>query len=140
MSRSTRHSPPSKPPTSSLTPARASSSSPPAPNSTRSCPSARTPSSKQSSSWTNPRLRMRTHGNLASNLVHSLAVFGLTGDDVAISCLPLAHITARHTDYAMFQYGVPVAYCPDINLLPQVLQEVRPTFFVGVPRLYEKVR
>jgi len=87
-----------------------------------------------------PKGAMLTHSNLASNLVHSLEVFGLTDDDVAISCLPLAHITARHTDYAMFQYGVPVAYCPDINQLSQVLQEVRPTFFVGVPRLYEKVR
>jgi long-chain acyl-CoA synthetase len=81
-----------------------------------------------------------THGNLASNLVHSLEIFGLQPDDVSISCLPLSHITARHADYAMFQYGVTVAYCPNINQLAEVLLEVRPTFFVGVPRLYEKVR
>ena len=81
-----------------------------------------------------------THGNLASNLIHSLEIFGLRQDDVSISCLPLSHITARHADYAMFQYGVTVAYCPNINHLAEVLLEVRPTFFVGVPRLYEKVR
>ena len=81
-----------------------------------------------------------THGNLASNLVHSLEIFGLEPDDISISCLPLSHITARHADYAMFQYGVTVAYCPNINQLPEVLLDVRPTFFVGVPRLYEKVR
>jgi long-chain acyl-CoA synthetase len=81
-----------------------------------------------------------THGNLASNLVHSLEVFGLRQDDVSISCLPLSHITARHADYAMFQYGVTVAYCPNINNLAEILLEVKPTFFVGVPRLYEKVR
>ena len=81
-----------------------------------------------------------THGNLASNLVHSLEIFGLQSNDVSISCLPLSHITARHADYAMFQYGVTVAYCPNINQLAEILLEVRPTFFVGVPRLYEKVR
>ena len=81
-----------------------------------------------------------THGNLASNLIHSLEIFGLQQHDVSISCLPLSHITARHADYAMFQYGVTVAYCPNINNLAEVLLEVRPTFFVGVPRLYEKVR
>jgi long-chain acyl-CoA synthetase len=81
-----------------------------------------------------------THGNLASNLIHSLEIFGLQQDDVSISCLPLSHITARHADYAMFQYGVTVAYCPNINNLAEVLLQVRPTFFVGVPRLYEKVR
>ena len=87
-----------------------------------------------------PKGVMLTHGNLAANLVHSLEVFGLTSDDLAISCLPLSHITARHTDYAMYQYGVPVAYCPDINRLAETMLEVKPTFFVGVPRLYEKVR
>jgi long-chain acyl-CoA synthetase len=81
-----------------------------------------------------------THGNLASNLVHSLEIFGLQPNDVSISCLPLSHITARHADYAMFQYGVTVAYCPNVNQLAEFLLEVRPTFFVGVPRLYEKVR
>src|SRR6266851_4854746 len=78
---------------------------------------------------------MLTHGNLASNLEHSLEVFGLAPTDLAISCLPLSHITARHTDYAMFEYGVPVAYCPSMDVLQEVLLEVKPTVFVGVPRL-----
>jgi long-chain acyl-CoA synthetase len=40
----------------------------------------------------------------------------------------------------MFEYGVPVAYCPSMDVLQEVLLEVKPTIFVGVPRLYEKVR
>jgi long-chain acyl-CoA synthetase len=87
-----------------------------------------------------PKGAMLTHGNLASNLAHSLESFGLDPDDLAISCLPLSHITARHTDYAMFQHGVPVAYCPSMDALEETLLAVRPTIFVGVPRLYEKIR
>src|SRR5207237_8327541 len=31
-------------------------------------------------------------------------------------------------------------YCPDLNTLPQVLRQVKPTFFVAVPRIFEKFR
>jgi long-chain acyl-CoA synthetase len=35
---------------------------------------------------------------------------------------------------------VTLAYCPDITQLPQALAEVQPVIFVGVPRVYEKIR
>jgi len=35
---------------------------------------------------------------------------------------------------------VALAYCPDIAQLAQALAEVRPNIFVGVPRVYEKIR
>ncbi len=87
-----------------------------------------------------PKGAMLTQGNLASNLV-SLNEFdvGATGDDVCISYLPLSHITARHVDYAMLYRGVTLAYCPVIEELLGVLLEVRPTIFLAVPRVYEKV-
>lgn len=86
-----------------------------------------------------PKGVMLTHGNMASNLACSLQGFDLAPGDVSISYLPLSHITARHLDFAMLNLGVTVAYVPVIEHLPQVLLEVRPTIFVGVPRLYEKV-
>src|SRR5581483_2460627 len=39
----------------------------------------------------------------------------------------------------MFYHGVTLAYCPFIQDLPQTLQEVRPSIFVAVPRVYEKI-
>src|SRR5207253_8997187 len=36
--------------------------------------------------------------------------------------------------------GVALAYCPDMSKLEQVLTEVQPVIFVGVPRVYEKIR
>jgi long-chain acyl-CoA synthetase len=83
---------------------------------------------------------MLTQGNLASNLAHSLDDYPMGVGDVSLSFLPLSHITARHVDYAMFYHGVTVAYCPYIDQLPIALPEVRPTIFVAVPRVYEKIR
>jgi len=83
---------------------------------------------------------MLTHGNLAANLNVSTAAFSWDRRDRAISFLPLSHITARHVDYALFCHGTTVAYCPQFDLLPAVMREVKPTIFVGVPRVYEKFR
>ncbi|HYG99293.1 MAG TPA: long-chain fatty acid--CoA ligase [Terriglobales bacterium] len=86
-----------------------------------------------------PKGAMLTQHNLASNLVHSLNFYGLGPGYVSISFLPLSHITARHLDYAMYWHGATVAYCPYIDELMQALLEVRPTVFVAVPRVYEKI-
>ena len=86
-----------------------------------------------------PKGVILTHGNIASNLGMSVQMTNIGMDDVAISFLPLSHITARHVDYLLFYRGVTVAYCPVFDDLPRTLLEVRPTIFVGVPRVYEKV-
>ncbi len=86
-----------------------------------------------------PKGVMLTHGNLASNINVSLDMYDLDKQDLCISFLPLSHVTARHLDYALFNAGVPVAYCPVIEELPQAMKEVHPTVIVAVPRVYEKV-
>src|SRR5438309_1849657 len=83
---------------------------------------------------------MLTHGNIASNLAYSVEAFRWSPDNQVVSFLPLSHITARHLDYACFQYGVTLAYCPHFDLLPKMLQEIRLHIFVGVPRVYAKIR
>lgn len=86
-----------------------------------------------------PKGAMLTHGNMASNIAHSLSGFTLRGGEISISFLPLSHVTARHVDLAMLSRGVTLAYVSSLDQLPQALLEVRPTIFVGVPRVYEKV-
>jgi long-chain acyl-CoA synthetase len=86
-----------------------------------------------------PKGVMLTHGNMASNLSCSLAEFSLQSDDISISFLPLSHVTARHVDFAMLYRGVTLAHLAFVNQLPQALLEVKPTFFVAVPRVYEKI-
>ncbi len=88
-----------------------------------------------------PKGAMLTHENMASNVACSMDAFGFgTKEEVSVSFLPLSHVTARHVDFALLYRGVTLAYCPDIAQLAQALTEVRPDIFVGVPRVYEKIR
>ncbi len=82
---------------------------------------------------------MLTHGNMATNIACALEGFDIRRGQSSISFLPLSHVTARHLDFAMLYHGVTLAYCSFIEMLPQALLEVRPTFFVAVPRVYEKI-
>ncbi|PSH03068.1 MAG: long-chain fatty acid--CoA ligase [Acidobacteria bacterium] len=87
-----------------------------------------------------PKGAMLTHGNIASNLAVSLDEFDFRYNyDLAVSFLPLSHITARHVDFAELYRGVTIAYCPFIEDMPRLLQRLRPTVFVAVPRVYEKI-
>jgi long-chain acyl-CoA synthetase len=86
-----------------------------------------------------PKGAMLTHGNMASNVAFSLRDFGVQKDDISISFLPLSHVTARHVDFAMLYNGVTLAYVSFQEHLLPALKEVRPTIFVGVPRMYEKI-
>ncbi len=86
-----------------------------------------------------PKGAMLTHGNMAANINCSLAEFSVKGDDISISFLPLSHVTARHVDLAMLYHGVTLAYVSVAEQLPQALLEVRPTIFLGVPRMFEKI-
>lgn len=87
-----------------------------------------------------PKGVMLTHGNIASNVNHSLSGFEISQSDSCISFLPLSHITARHLDYAIYTRQATVAYCPGFDKLPGALKEIRPTILVAVPRVFEKVR
>jgi len=88
-----------------------------------------------------PKGVMLTHANMASNIACSLEGFGIgQKEEVSVSFLPLSHVTARHVDFALLYRGVVLAYCSEFTQLPKVLQEVKPDIFVGVPRVYEKIR
>ncbi|MGA8151867.1 MAG: long-chain fatty acid--CoA ligase [Terriglobales bacterium] len=86
-----------------------------------------------------PKGAMLTHGNMASNIACSLIGFPRLSGELSISFLPLSHVTARHVDFAMLYHGATLAYVSSVEQLPQALREVRPTIFVGVPRVYEKI-
>ena len=86
-----------------------------------------------------PKGAMLTHRNIASNISKSVEALDLRETDLAVSFLPLSHITARHVDLAELYCGVTIAYCTVIDELPRVVRELHPTLFVAVPRVYEKI-
>ncbi len=80
-----------------------------------------------------------THGNISSNQARASLDFVFGPTDALISFLPLSHVTARALDYVMYSYGVQVAYCSKFDKLPEAMRQIRPTVFVGVPRVFEKI-
>lgn len=87
-----------------------------------------------------PKGVMLTQGNIACNLEQTGRSLGWQPGQITLSFLPLSHVTARHVDYLCLSRGVTLAYCPSFDELPAKLKQVRPHLFVGVPRVYEKVR
>ncbi|HEY2858905.1 MAG TPA: long-chain fatty acid--CoA ligase [Terracidiphilus sp.] len=87
-----------------------------------------------------PKGVMLTHGNIAANQNTCAREFSFGPTDACISFLPLSHITARALDYVMYARGAQVIYVSQFDRLPYAMKEVRPTVFVGVPRVYEKIR
>ena len=60
-------------------------------------------------------------------------------DDVFLSCLPLAHAFERTVGYYLPMIGgATVAYARSIEALSEDFRTIRPTVFLGVPRLYER--
>ena len=90
----------------------------------------------------NPKGVMLTHKNFVSNVNQANAVDPdfLSGDHTFLSFLPLAHSLERTVGYyAPIFLGKKVAFAESTEKLLENLNEIRPTFLVSVPRIYEKV-
>ncbi|MBK9528018.1 MAG: long-chain fatty acid--CoA ligase [Acidobacteria bacterium] len=86
-----------------------------------------------------PKGVMLTHRNLISNVVDASEKYAFTGVDTSLSVLPLSHVFERTGMYVYIRYGMRVHYAESIEKVPDNLKEVRPTIFIGVPRIFEKV-
>jgi long-chain acyl-CoA synthetase len=87
-----------------------------------------------------PKGALLTHGNFATNQNFCQVGFHFDTSDALISFLPLSHVTARALDYVMYTNGAQVAYCSSFDKITEALLQIRPTVFVGVPRVFEKIR
>ncbi len=86
-----------------------------------------------------PKGVMLTHANLLSNVADASEGYGFDGVDTCLSVLPLSHVFERTGMYIYIRRGMRVFYAESIEKVPDNLQEVRPTIFIGVPRIFEKV-
>ncbi|HPP81434.1 MAG TPA: long-chain fatty acid--CoA ligase [Deltaproteobacteria bacterium] len=90
----------------------------------------------------NPKGVMLTHKNFVSNVQQAENVDPdfLKGDHTFLSFLPLAHSLERTVGYyAPIYLGKKVAFAESVDKLLENFQEIRPTFLVSVPRIYERV-
>jgi len=86
-----------------------------------------------------PKGVMLTHANLVSNLIDSSGHFSFAQDDSALSVLPLSHVLERVAMYMYLFHGMAAYFGESLEAIGQNLREVRPTIFVGVPRIFEKI-
>ena len=85
-----------------------------------------------------------SHDNLTWTARIADSYLKVTREDVFISYLPLSHSAAQMIDLFMPMAAQATVYFADRNALKgslvNTLREVRPTFFFGVPRIYEKIQ
>lgn len=86
-----------------------------------------------------PKGVMLTHGNITSNVHDASERYSFSAGDISLSVLPLSHVFERTGMYVYLRYGMRVHYAESIEKVPDNLKEVRPTIFIGVPRIFEKV-
>lgn len=88
-----------------------------------------------------PKGVVLTHRNIVFETTSSLSVSGVTEPGILVSYLPFAHIAERVLSLYIPQFnGGHVYLVQDPSLLLSTLQEVHPTSFFGVPRVWEKIR
>ncbi|MGI8467082.1 MAG: AMP-dependent synthetase/ligase [Pyrinomonadaceae bacterium] len=86
-----------------------------------------------------PKGVMLTHENIVSNVLDVAADFSFSENDVPLSVLPLSHIFERTGMYLYIFNGMRVYYAESIDKAADNLREARPTIFIGVPRIFEKI-
>jgi long-chain acyl-CoA synthetase len=88
-----------------------------------------------------PKAVMLTHGNIWWTCIHSEQQIPIANADEArcMSYLPLSHIAERMVSHLLqVYYGTQTWFAQSIDTLLADLQDCRPTYFFGVPRVWEK--
>src|SRR5882762_2912642 len=86
-----------------------------------------------------PKGVMLSHANFTINVIDSSGHLTLGEADVALSVLPLSHVFERLAMYMYIHHGMKVFYAESIDKIGENVREVRPTFLICVPRLFEKM-
>ena len=82
-----------------------------------------------------------THANMLAEWRACGEVFEIEPGGRSISFLPSAHVADRWGQlYAQMLFGTCVYCCPDPRQMVAYTTEVRPTFWGGVPRIWEKLK
>lgn len=88
-----------------------------------------------------PKAVMISHTNIVWTTRAIVEALGFGPNDISLSYLPLSHIAEQclsiHGPMAM---SALLYFAESLEKLPESLREVRPTVFLGVPRVWEKIQ
>ncbi len=87
-----------------------------------------------------PKGVMLSHKNILTNAYAALLCGEFYDDDVFLSFLPLSHTLERTAGcFLPMMSNSTVYFARSVQQLAEDIQEVRPTIFVSVPRIYEMI-
>lgn len=88
-----------------------------------------------------PKAVMITHTNLVWTAQCLRTTLDFGPNDVTISYLPLSHIAEQMLSiHGPMSMGSLLYFAESLEKLGETLKEVRPTLFMGVPRVWEKIQ
>ncbi|MCB9593123.1 MAG: long-chain fatty acid--CoA ligase [Sandaracinaceae bacterium] len=89
-----------------------------------------------------PKAVTLEHGGMVmigEAIIERMPPFAEEGVYRSVSYLPLCHVAEQlFTNFMHLATGGQVFFCPDLKLIKDYLVDVRPTLFLGVPRVWEK--
>jgi long-chain acyl-CoA synthetase len=87
-----------------------------------------------------PKAVMLTHRNLTYTVARTMEIHPGKPDDRLLSYLPLAHVLERVVSHMrQVVSGCEVYFCPSVDQVLPLIREVRPTYLISVPRVWEKM-
>jgi long-chain acyl-CoA synthetase len=87
-----------------------------------------------------PKAVMVTHHNIAWTVASTRQVVMMPSGAKLVSYLPMAHVAERFSSHWQTLFHGSATYmCPELTQLGAALTSVRPTFFFGPPRVWEKL-
>ncbi|HPI39285.1 MAG TPA: long-chain fatty acid--CoA ligase [Pseudobdellovibrionaceae bacterium] len=86
-----------------------------------------------------PKGVLLSHEQITSEVEEAFSLFGVKSTDVSLSFLPYSHILGRVDHWAGIYFKYLVCFAESIEKIKQNLAEIQPTFFISVPRIFEKI-
>ena len=88
-----------------------------------------------------PKGVMLSHDNLTWTANSAIGLIGGNAEDEVVSYLPLSHIAEQVASlHGPMAFGVCVWFAESMEALGETLREVRPHYFLAVPRVWEKIQ
>lgn len=85
-----------------------------------------------------PKGAIITHGAWVKNVTSATQISSIYSDDVHFIWLPMAHLFGRYLVYLAIDCGIVTAIDGRIDKIVENLQDIKPTFMGGAPRIFEK--
>lgn len=87
-----------------------------------------------------PKLGLVTNAAIVANIDLGPKVISLGPEDAVLAFLPSAHIAQRlAVEFLPVRFGSPVWFSEGLTKLPNEMRQIRPTFLLAPPRVWERV-